>query len=215
MKHVSATIKAVLFDHDDTLVGTIGSKWAEHKLIAKKYYGKDVTDDHIRDHWGKPLEELIRLLYAGDDVENALSYHEIHHTDFEKELFAGTVPALKKLKEAGLKIGVITATSRYSFDHDLDHHNFPQELLDYTQTADDTDCHKPDPKVFEPALKWLSSQNILPEEVMYVGDGLHDMKAATGAGFNFLGVHTGLVTAEEFAQHDIKSVPDIGHVVLD
>lgn len=50
-------IKVVLFDHDDTLVGTISTKWAEHKFIAKKYYQKELTDDEIRLHWGKPLAQ--------------------------------------------------------------------------------------------------------------------------------------------------------------
>ena len=38
---------------------------------------------------------------------------------------------------------------------------------------------------------WLESEAIRPDEVIYVGDGLHDMKAALGAGFSFLGVETG------------------------
>ncbi|WP_414479912.1 HAD family hydrolase, partial [Pseudomonas aeruginosa] len=81
--------------------------------------------------------------------------------------------------------------------------------MDYTQTADDTPFHKPDPRVFEPALTWLETQDVRPEEVYYIGDGLHDMKAALGAGFNFLGVETGLVTAEQFAEHNVISIPTI------
>ena len=47
---------------------------------------------------------------------------------------------------------------------------------------------------------------------MYIGDGLHDMRAATGAGFNFLGVETGLVTAEEFLAEDAKSITSIEYL---
>ena len=39
-RHIDEKIKAVFFDHDDTLVGTIGTKWAQHKHVAKLYYGK-------------------------------------------------------------------------------------------------------------------------------------------------------------------------------
>lgn len=205
-KHIADHIKVVLFDHDDTLVGTIGAKWAEHKFIAKTYYGKDLTDDEIRPHWGKPLEELMCLLYGTDDIEQATLHNKKHHTEYEKELFTATIPTLRQLKTAGRKTGIVTATSRFSFEHDLDIHQIPRELLDFTQTADDTPYHKPDPRVFEPALDWLKKLKVQPDEVLYIGDSLNDMKAAIGAGFNFLGVETGLVTSDQFELAQAKSI---------
>ncbi len=38
------------------------------------------------------------------------------------------------------------------------------------------------------------------------------MEAAIGAGFNFLGVETGLVTAEEFRTEGALSIPSIIHL---
>ncbi len=55
-------IKAILFDHDDTLVQTIKSKWAQHKYIAKTFYHKNLKDEELRLHWGKPFTELVELL---------------------------------------------------------------------------------------------------------------------------------------------------------
>lgn len=213
-EHIGEHIKAVLFDHDDTLVGTIGTKWAQHKYVASKYYGKELTDAEIRLHWGKPLRELVCLLYGTDDVEQAMANNTACHEDFPKELFTESIPTLQQLKAAGKLIGIITATSRFSFEHDLRLHKIPQALLDYTQTADDTPYHKPDPRVFEPASMWLDEQGVSPEEVIYIGDGLHDMKAALGAGFGFIGVETGLVTAQQFAQQDVVSIPTIAELVI-
>jgi len=213
MKHIADSIKAVLFDHDDTLVGTIGTKWAEHKFIALKYYGKNLTDEEIKLHWGKPLAEMVCLLYGTDDAEQALAYNVRHHTEFEKELFTATVPVLTHLKKQGMKLGIITATSRFSFEHDLAIHKVPRSLLDYTQTAEDTAFHKPDPRVFEPVKAWLVTINLKPEQVLYVGDGLHDMKAAIGAGFNFLGVQTGLVDSASFVAAGADSIRSISHIL--
>jgi hypothetical protein len=39
------------------------------------------------------------------------------------------------------------------------------------------------------------------------------MKAALGAGFNFLGVETGLVTAEQFKDARAISIPNVGHLL--
>jgi len=212
-KHIPDIIKVVLFDHDDTLVDTIGTKWAQHKYVAKLYYDKELTDAEITEHWGKPLPELVGLLYGTDDVEQAIKHNTAHHQEFEKVLFKATVPTLKHLKDAGKLVGIVTATTRFSFEHDLKLHGISPELLDYRQSGDDTLFHKPDKRVFEPATKWLDAKGILPEETLYIGDGLHDMKAALGAGFNFLGVETGLVTARQFATAGAKSIPSIAHLL--
>lgn len=212
-EHIADDIKAVLFDHDDTLVGTIGTKWEQHKHVARTFYGKELTDEEITEHWGKPLRELVCLLYGTDDVEQAMAHNTATHEDFPKELFTATIPTLRHINAAGKLIGIITATSRFSFEHDLTLHQVPKDLLAYTQTADDTPYHKPDPRVFEPAIDWLAKQQIRPDEVVYIGDGLHDMRAAIGAGFNFLGVETGLVTAEQFKAENVKSIPSIGDLI--
>jgi len=200
------TIKAVFFDHDDTLVGTIEAKWAHHKHVARMWYDKELTDDDIRKHWGKPFSQLIALLYGQDDPAEAMRRNLSCEDDFPKVLFKDTMPTLRRLHAAGKVLGIITATSRYSFEHDLDLHGFPRDIIGYTQTEEDTSFHKPDPRVFEPAVAWLAARNILPHEVLYVADGLHDMKAAVGAGFNFMGVTTGLVTSDAFAAAGAESI---------
>jgi phosphoglycolate phosphatase-like HAD superfamily hydrolase len=202
-------IKAVLFDHDDTLVATKEAKWAHHKFVASKFYGKELSDDDILPHWGKPFPELVCLLYGTDNVEEALANNASCHEDFPKVLLSETIPTLEQIHSQGKLIGILTATSRFSFEHDLTLHKIPRELIDYTQTADDTPFHKPDPRVFGSALKWLAKHHIAPNEVLYVGDSLHDMRAAQDAGLNFIGVETGLVTAEQFSEHAVESIPTI------
>jgi len=213
MKSIAENIRVVLFDHDDTLVGTIGTKWEQHKQIARTHYNKELTDEEIKLHWGKPLNELLCLLYDTADVDEAMAHVVATHTNFEKKLFEATIPTLRHLKDSGKLLGIITATSRRSFEHDLSHHGVPKELLDFTQTADDTSFHKPDARVFEPVLEWLAKRDITANEVLYIGDGLHDMKAALGAGFNFLGVETGLVTSEQFEAAGVKSLPSIADLI--
>ncbi len=209
MKELGTSIKAVLFDHDDTLVGTIVPKWAHHKHVAKIHYGKDLLDEEIRSHWGKPLPELVKLLYGTENVEEALANNALSHERFPKILFDGSIELLNSLHNGGIKTGIITATSRFSFEHDLTLHKFPRESISYTQTADDTQYHKPDARVFEPAIAWLKERQIEPNDVVYIADGLHDMKAARGAGFQFVGVETGLVKSSDFLANGAKSFPTI------
>lgn len=215
MHVINDDIKVILFDHDDTLVGTIGPKWDEHKFIAKKYYGKDLTDSEIKEHWGKPLPELVCLLYGTDDADKAIAYNKKHHASYPKRLFPHTVPVLRWLRKNQKLVGVVTATIRFSFEYDLASNNILPEEFDFTQTAEDTSYHKPDPRVFKPVTAWLAKQGIQPNHVLYIGDGLHDMAAAYGAGFQFLGVETGLVTGGQFREAGAASVPTLASLLPD
>lgn len=212
IKRIGKNIKAVLFDHDDTLVGTYIPKSAQHKYIAKKHYGKDLLDSEIKLHWGKPLHELVKILYGTDDAEQALLHNKNSHEKFSKILFEETLQTLLYVHNKGKHIGIITATSKFSLERDMSEHKFPVDKISYLQTADDTDFHKPDPRVFTPTIAWLKKKGIQPHEVVYIADGLHDMQAAIGAGFHFIGVETGFVTREMFESEKIFSVKHIGEI---
>lgn len=207
------SIKVVLFDHDDTLVGTIKAKWAQHKFIARTFYDKEVTEADLRAHWGKPLTVLMKLLYGTDHIDMAMSYNIATRSKFPKFLFKNTLKTLSALRKSGKKVGLITATTKLSLNYDFQTLGIPEQLFDYIQTEDDTSFHKPDPRVFEPVLKWLEKQQIHPHEVLYVGDHLTDMLAAKQSGFNFVGVGTGLFSAQEFEKQNVKAVPQIADLL--
>lgn len=194
-------------------MATIQTKWPQHIYVALTYYGKVLTEAELRLHWGKPLHEMICIIYETDDVQAALRNIRSCHDRFPKSLFPTTVPFLQRMRAQGKLTGLVTATSAESFGFDLRLVGFPIALLDYVQTADDTQIHKPDPCVFDPAIAWLAKHGIARHEALYVGVSLNDMRAAMGAGLQFIGVETGLFTGEEFQQHGAHSVPDLGHLL--
>jgi phosphoglycolate phosphatase len=204
----------LLLDHDDTLLRTIRAKWAHHKHVAKTFYDKELTDVEIKRHWGKPFEKLLCLLYGTGDVQEAIAYNTATRNAFPKELFAESIPMLWRAKAAHKLVGIITSTSRPNFEHDLTFHELPRQLLDYTQTANDTAYHKPDARVFEPASVWLAECGVAFEDAVYIGDSLLDMQAALAAGLGFVGVETGLVTASQFAEHGVQSIPSVGDLLF-
>ncbi len=198
--------KVILFDHDDTLVQTIQPKWAQHKHIARAYYNIELTDDKIRQHWGKPFSILLQELYETDDVDEALAHNIRTRDAFPKVLFPETSEVLNQLQQSGKRLGLVTATLRQSLEYDLATLNITKNNFKYTQTQENSKFHKPDPKVFDPTKEWLTHEGISFDEVLYVGDALTDMQAAVGAGFHFAGVCTGLVTAEEFKAHGVEAL---------
>lgn len=203
------SIKLVVFDFDDTLVGTYEPIWRMHRHVAKKYYDIDLSDETILAHWGQPIDVLIRHYYQTDDSATGFKYILAEYSNFPKIKFEHTLPVLKILRESGKKIGIVTASHLSLIEPDFDIIGLTNDMVDYIQTADDTSVHKPDPAVFGPLLKWAKEQRIDKDEILYVGDALHDMRAAIDAGLNFLGVETGLVTAIEFNSYGANNAADL------
>lgn len=211
--NIDSSIQVVIFDHDDTLVSTMQAKWAQHKYIAKEFYDKVLTDEELKKHWGKPLTMLVQLLYETDHIDVAMSYNIATRNLFPKRLFSDTLLTLENLRKMGKKIGLVTATTTSSLEHDFQTLHIPKHLFDYIQTEDATAVHKPDPRVFEPTLSWLKERQIKPEEVVYVGDHLNDMKAALGVGFRFIGVGTGIVSLKEFSKNTAKTISKLSDLL--
>ncbi len=203
-------IKAVLLDWDDTCVNTIEPIWLLHKFIAKTYYDKELADEEIRQHWGKPLHELVKALYDTSDHELAFQNILKHRSSkqYYKKFFAG-VPELLKWIAKTKELRLVTAHVREMLKIDFEYLDFDPSVFGYLQTSDETEHHKPDPLVFAPALSWLSGKNILPEETLYVGDSFKDHQAAVNAGLQFVGVSTGLVTKEDFKRAGVHAIDNL------
>lgn len=209
-----STIKAVLLDFDDTCVKTIEPIWRFHKFIAKTYYSKKLVDEELHAHWGKPLHELVKHVYGTNDHEAAFEFIHKHKNDKEyyKTFFEGVPDLLSKIARQK-SLALITAHVRKFLDMEFEYLDFDSSVFDYIQTSDQTTYHKPDPRVFEPAIQWLQSQKILPSGALYVGDSFRDHEAAVKAGMQFVGVTTGLTTSKDFKKagiHSINNLLDLG-----
>ena len=202
-------IQAVVFDFDDTLVKTRLIKWAQHKAIAREYYGNDLTDDDILKHWGKPLNVLITELHrAADTIENMLSNYRATNHRFQKVAEEGARETTLVLLAGGLEVGVVTAANREFVLSDLKRLGFPTESFFHIQAADETEFHKPDPRVFDPTLEALHDIGIEVGKAVYVGDALWDYVAARDAGMDFIGVTTGLASKAEFKKTGAPQIID-------
>ncbi|GCE30102.1 hypothetical protein KDA_55860 [Dictyobacter alpinus] len=117
------------------------------------------------------------------------------------------------LLDAGIEIGVVTSVLGSRARHDLMRLGFPIDHFFLLQGADDEPAHKPDPKVFDKALKLLSEKGITRQEVIYIGDALMDYYASRDAGMGFIGVTTGFVTQEQFELEGAQACSSLTEIV--
>jgi HAD superfamily hydrolase (TIGR01549 family) len=191
-------IRAVLFDLDDTLLKTAKIKWAHHKAVAAQY-GVELTDETLTRYWGMPFDQMIGYLYQhADTVENMRAANRALDHLFPKEIQDDAVAVLGKLALREVTVGVVTSTNSEFAVADLARLSVSQDTFLFIQGAEASLHHKPDGRVFSPALARLAELGIQRSEVVYVGDALMDYEAAKDAGIQFVGVATGFVSVERF-----------------
>lgn len=206
-------IKVILFDLDDTLIKTFSTKKEALKQLAQKYYGVQLNDSLIKKHWGKPMKELLGALIPNiDNFEEAINGYVELRKNFPTTSYEDTIPALKKLSKQYL-LGIITSKSNRYLQDDFDISGIPQELFFIIQAEEETTVHKPNPKVFDFALKKLKDKNIKNSEVVYVGDRLSDFYAARAVGFKFYGILNGTTSDKEFKAQGAKTIKDISQLL--
>lgn len=204
--------RAVLFDLDDTLLITARIKWAHHKAVAARY-GVSLRDETLAHYWGMPFDEMIGYLYNhADTLENMRAANRALEDHYPKEIQGDTLAVLSQLTLHGIVAGVVTSLTSDFAVADLKRVHVPEDAFLFIQGAEATTHHKPDGRVFDPALARLAELNIARSEVVYVGDALMDYEAARDAGIQFLGVATGFVTIEQFKAAGAQAVARLGEV---
>ncbi|NLF27657.1 MAG: HAD family hydrolase [Clostridiales bacterium] len=199
----------IVFDIDGTLLDTaladlVGLREAllqatgvEH-TIEELYPALGVPSRDILEKYGVPERDLPRY-------ENL--WNEAMYRNFESvKVFPGIREAVKRLKERGFRLGIVTSKTRREYANE-----FPQfgvdKFFDVIVTADDTVEHKPCP---EPLLKYLERAGANRERALYIGDSIHDLRAAKAAGVDFALAEWGLNCAEpEKARYRLSHPDDL------
>ena len=203
------TIRAVVFDFDSTLAETHIDFAEMHRRIVR----------HLKD-WGlwegawagrRFVLELIDLGAAKlaaqperqrqflDEAERHLQAVEV--AGYEgAALFPGVFEALRKLRERGFKVGIITRNCRECVTALIEEAALPHDVL---LTRADVARVKPDPLHLTAALE---AMGVAPGDALMVGDHPTDIECGLAAGAMTAGVLTGNTTREQFAASGAEMV---------
>jgi HAD superfamily hydrolase (TIGR01662 family) len=128
------------------------------------------------------LDETLVLTSRLETLRRTRDWQAVYAAFDQTALPQNTTSSLKRLSEAGHRIGIITKSPRAYATRLVQHHalNIPV-LVAYH----DVQRHKPHP---ESLLKAASGLSIPPCRCIYVGDHQDDVIAARAAGFRVIGV---------------------------
>jgi phosphoglycolate phosphatase len=211
-------IKAVLFDLDGTLLDTIDDiadsanytlerfGYPTHPVGAYRYFvgqGADYLLDAIVPDSARVPENMKSLKKVYVERYNAHSLDKTRPYD-------GIAEAVKKLREAGLKLAVISnkpeeATKKTVLSM------FPEGMFDFIAGAKPEVPLKPDPAIVRAVLDEFG---ISPDEAFFVGDTSVDLATAKNAGCPSVGVTWGFRPEEaETADFVIRDPSELSGLV--
>ncbi len=189
-------MQAILFDWDGTLVDSLGAFHRANSAVMSSF--------------GLPFDEVIyrrnyapdwRLMYTrlgvpDDRLDEANDlWHATFATHSHVVAFPGVAAALARLRDAGSRLGIVTAGHREIVEPQLEQTGLVH-LLETRVFGDDLAVHKPDPAPLRKALELLGLED-RPTDVVYVGDAPTDMQMARAVGVRAVGITSVLGDPDE------------------
>jgi putative hydrolase of the HAD superfamily len=165
-------------------------------LKRRAYHGL-ITQDEYR-------EAILHLYGLNDPALIELGKHLMDRDDNNVEFFKGVPDTLKKLKEKGYMLGIITDTSipthvKLSW---FEQGGFG-DVWDSIISSKELGCQKPDPRIYRAALDQIG---LSPDRSIFVGHDPHELQGAKSVGMKTIAFnYEEGVTADFY----IKNFPDL------
>ena len=205
--------EAVSFDWDGVVVDSVGPKLLQNQRIAERF-GNPLTSEQTRQAWldATSFEHMLATLAPNTPMDEVKEFLSQTYTlpEYAKRRFAhDTIPRIKQLRTLGYRTILTSNLTRALFETDTIDLDIPPTLFDHIHTGDAGQPKKPNPAVFTRALSYL---DLSPSQLVHVDDELAGLRAATGAGVGFVGVTSGMASAEEFDRHGAFYLPSTAHI---
>ena len=175
---------AALFDWDGTLVDTIPMIYRAN-VVALREFGITMTRAWYRERYSPDWRRSYAELGIPEDLWDAVGAR------WAEEMAKGSPralpwarPALRRLRTQGVRLGLVTASTRAVVAPNLTRLNLGG-VFDVIRCADDVARSKPHPEALLAALDELGLE---AADTVYVGDTPVDLEMARAAGAPFVAV---------------------------
>lgn len=181
-------VKAVLFDMDGVLVDSIDAWHLIFNDTLRHFDKKPLKRKAFEKIFGIPIDIASKKYFDSRSVKEIESAYV---ASFKKrigrfKLFPQAIPVLSKLRNLGIKLGLITNSPAFITSWISNKFKF-KEYFDVIVTTDDVKRGKPAPDM---ALKACRLLKVSPENAILVGDTKNDIIAGRRAGCIAVGYKT-------------------------
>lgn len=172
-------LRGLIFDFDGTLAATLPLCYEAVRDVVRGYTGREMADREIHATFGPSEEGILPRLIPGvplDEIlDNFMAAYARHH-HLCPEPFPGIADMLKRLRDAGLRLALVTGKGPLSARHSLRHYGL-DEFFEHVETGDPAGLIKA-ARIRRVCAAW----GLPAESVAYVGDDPVDVDQAREAG---------------------------------
>jgi beta-phosphoglucomutase len=194
-------LEGIIFDLDGTLTNTLDQHVEAFDRVFKRN-GLTIDRNLIQANMGRRPFDIVRDLAFGAKADDQLSkaqVAELYRLAEEKiNEFTGLIPAhpptmpgvpdvLALAKQVGLKLAVVSSTTYKNVKIILDRIGV-LPYLDALVCGDDVKIGKPHPEAF---LKGAEKLGLPKDNLIVIGDSVHDIGCAHSGGLRIIAVATG------------------------
>jgi len=214
--------RLAIFDLDGTLASSLDAiaECIASTLLAFGFSPPSRED--VRATVGLTLEDSFEVLTKGKTsraqlLELVKVYRDAHEVKGvgSIQLFEGAAKLLEGLPLSGVQSALASNMGRKALDQVLERLKI-WAFFDLTLSAQDADCHKPDPKLFS---KYIAPHfaGISKQEVVVIGDTEIDIKFAKAAGLASCWAKYGYGDANKCRKfkpdHEVADIRELRHLL--
>lgn len=194
---------SILFDFDGTLTHSL-PVWLKAYQTAMRSFGIHMSDDEVmKECFYRPWQEIIdQFKLPSQEAFGAKVLRGVEDCFEEAELFDGVMCVLDECKSRGLKLAIVTSSTKRVVEKYLAENSLKNHFLSVV-TADDIINFKPHP---EPVLMALGHLESLAQDTLMIGDSYVDLVAGHAAGTDralfFPDEHHYFYNLEELSKHE-------------
>ncbi|HEY8258207.1 MAG TPA: HAD-IA family hydrolase [Gemmatimonadales bacterium] len=174
--------RIILFDLDGTLIDSVRLILDSYHHVMRSHGLPERTDEDWLRGLGTPLTVQFADWRDDPDMLQALiaTYREYNlaHHDRMVTVYPGVVDAVRTIRTAGIRTGLVTSKNRNGALRGLGLAGL-LDMMDVLVCADEVTNPKPHPEPVEKAVSLLGGD---VRETIYVGDSIHDMQSGRAAG---------------------------------
>ncbi len=202
-------MRTILFDWDGTIVDSMGALFETTRATCAHMglpFDREIFRRTFSPNWRL---KYLALGVPEDRFDEAIAIWAETFHPAETQPFPGVCEALGRLAAAGHRLGIVTSGDRREIQPQLVRLGI-DGLLRVRVYGNDTAAGKPDPQPLRLALELARAAR--PEEAVYVGDALDDMRMAAATGVRGVGIVSMLADGDDLraagAAESAQSVVD-------
>lgn len=197
-------VKTIIFDFNGTLLDDLEINFEIFNLLAHDFNAREISLNEYLEVFDFPVIDCYRKWgFEVDDGKFTPIADRFHHYYNERvfercKIFDNAYKLLEELK-GKYRLVCLSATKKETLDAQLKHYN----LFDYFDAVVGMDNKYAHGKV-ELAVSWLEMSKLNRDEIIFVGDTVHDKKVADA-----MKVKCILVCKGHNSKNKLKEVCDI------